>query len=135
MAIYNSVLTRQVKQGMVLPNWEALGLDWLCWAAPGLFSYLPALESKLLSASATEVGQDLWTWCPLPPAERAHTPLGLLPVFGREWLENSLDARRNWDDFWKLLVGFGASSDTQQGKGRWEDGQWFVREQNATDLI
>lgn len=27
----SSVLTGQVKQGMVLPNWEALSLDWLCW--------------------------------------------------------------------------------------------------------
>lgn len=35
--ISNSVLTRQVEQGMVLPNWEAPGLDCAgkgSWAAP-----------------------------------------------------------------------------------------------------
>lgn len=103
--------------------------------APGLFPYLPALESRLLSASATEVGQDLWTWCPLPPAERTHSPVGLLSVFGRERLENSLDAGRNWDDWGKLLVGFGASSDTQQGEmARWamvyEGAKW-----HRSDLV
>lgn len=29
--VYNSGLTRQVKRGTVLPNWEALGLNWRCW--------------------------------------------------------------------------------------------------------
>lgn len=38
-------------------------------ACPGCVLYLPVFESRLLSVSEVEVGQDLWTWCPLPPAE------------------------------------------------------------------
>lgn len=42
-------------------------------------------------------------------------------MFGRERLENSLDARRNWNDFGKLLVGFGASS-KERGDGKMGNG-------------
>jgi len=68
------------KKSQVAPDSDALGLGWLTAAeglpAPGSSRPLPALESRLLSASVTEVGQDLWTWCPLPPAEENTESVG-----------------------------------------------------------